>query len=372
MNGQWIGTYSGTNNGNLIANIDEFPEYFEGLIYLDESDPNLPSTSVLIRTPNKESKQQFTSLNIAPINPFTGSVDSWENVKKHYAEPVVIPTSAEIQVSHSKNQLSVSWITNIGTSGTSILNESEAKTPSKIVATELDWNSFKNQLVEIESRKFIFRGQSKPWRLQTSFHRTGRANLIRFINEDIQMLHKHLSARTRHLFNLDIPNENGAFYNLVQHHGYPTPLLDWSYSPYVAAFFAYKDITNKKSQQANRMEMVRITMFDKEAWRNDFNQLPYLVSFKPHLSINEFMAIENERMIPQQAVTTVTNIDDIETYIQSKETINSKKYLYAFDLPVIERPAVMNDLSRMGITAGSLFPGLDGACEELKERNFIF
>jgi len=26
----------------------------------------------------------------------------------------------------------------------------------------------------------------------------------------------------------------------------------------------------------------------------------------------------------------------------------------------------------MGITAGSLFPGLDGACEELRERFFEF
>jgi len=30
----------------------------------------------------------------------------------------------------------------------------------------------------------------------------------------------------------------------------------------------------------------------------------------------------------------------------------------------------MEDLSYMGITAGSLFPGLDGTCEELRERNF--
>jgi hypothetical protein len=30
----------------------------------------------------------------------------------------------------------------------------------------------------------------------------------------------------------------------------------------------------------------------------------------------------------------------------------------------------MHDLSAMGITAGALFPGLDGACEELRERFF--
>jgi len=40
------------------------------------------------------------------------------------------------------------------------------------------------------------------------------------------------------------------------------------------------------------------------------------------------------------------------------------------DLPVKERTLVMNELGYMGITAGSLFPGLDGACEELRERFF--
>ena len=30
----------------------------------------------------------------------------------------------------------------------------------------------------------------------------------------------------------------------------------------------------------------------------------------------------------------------------------------------------MQELSFMGITAGSMFPGIEGACEELKERMF--
>lgn len=75
-------------------------------------------------------------------------------------------------------------------------------------------------------------------------------------------------------------------------------------------------------------------------------------------------------MIPQQAASSVTNVDDIESYIQFCESQMGKTYLQAIDLPVRERDNVIQELRYMGITAGSMFPGLDGACEELKERNF--
>jgi hypothetical protein len=55
-------------------------------------------------------------------------------------------------------------------------------------------------------------------------------------------------------------------------------------------------------------------MFDQDAWRNDYNQFFHLSTGILHFSMSEFLAIENERMIPQQAVSAITNIDDIETY----------------------------------------------------------
>jgi hypothetical protein len=57
------------------------------------------------------------------------------------------------------------------------------------------------------------------------------------------------------------------------------------------------------------------------------------------------------------------------TYIRSKES-GGKSNLRAIDLAVADRRQAVRELSYTGITAGSLFPGLDGACEELKERNF--
>ena len=40
------------------------------------------------------------------------------------------------------------------------------------------------------------------------------------------------------------------------------------------------------------------------------------------------------------------------------------------DIPAKDREAAMRDLRFMGITAGSMFPSIDGVCEELRECNF--
>ncbi len=89
-----------------------------------------------------------------------------------------------------------------------------------------------------------------------------------------------------------------------------------------------------------------------------------------HVSVIEFLAIENERWIPQQSATTITNVDDIESYIKAREDKANCKYLTAIDISYKERNKIMEELGFMGITAGSMFPGLDGACEELREKFF--
>ena len=149
-------------------------------------------------------------------------------------------------------------------------------------------------------------------------------------------------------------------------------MLDWSRSPYVAAFFAYRTVTRQDAEKGTIDAKVRIHVFEHELWKATFPQFPQMLFPGPHLSVIEFVAIENERLIPQQGISTITNIDDVETYIRTQEGRSGKVYLAAFDLPAAERAKVMRELSYMGITAGSLFPGLDGACEELRERNFDF
>ena len=88
-----------------------------------------------------------------------------------------------------------------------------------------------------------------------------------------------------------------------------------------------------------------------------------------HVSLIEPVALENDRFVLQQAALIGTNIDDIETYL-ARMARGGALYVRAIDLPWSERDKIMMELHYMDISAGALFPGLDGACEELKEKNF--
>lgn len=65
-----------------------------------------------------------------------------------------------------------------------------------------------------------------------------------------------------------------------------------------------------------------------------------------------------------------TNVDDIEAYIEARETSSKKSYLKVFDLDVNERSTVLQQLGLMGISPGSLFPGIEGVCREYRDRHF--
>ena len=373
MRGQWLGTYSGTNTGTAIVDIDDMSNSFRGYAYLYDNNPALPNIRADINISKPPGNTLQARLPLLCIDRNTGVFTPWTAIASNYPHGTQFPTYADVQMSWTLTQLTASWVTDINTSALMTLPVTQAAAPSTYVplATVTNWAQFKQFAYGLEPDRYIFRGhENSNWRLRTSFHRAGRANLERFLTEDIPRLHKHLSARTNHVFDMRKPEEHGAFVSLAQHHGYPTPLLDWTRSAFVGVYFAYRKLRNSDAIKASVDQKVRVLIFDRERWISELIQLNTLAPAQPHFSLLDALAIENTRMIPQQGLSTITNVDDIESYIRRIEQDRQKSYLQVVDLPVNERSMVINDLQQMGITAGSMFPGLDGACETLKEQYF--
>lgn len=365
MKGQWIGTYQGSVEGKIMVNVDEVEDHYKAVAYINPTEKGIPISVAYIKTNNKDLEQKAVAY-INPVDPRTGYQRKWDEIKDLYPEGVSHSEKADVTIRLDGGKLHIDSTSDIGVVLSSTLTKPSEKDESKILGKKMSWSELKSYISGISKSKYLFRGQRKPWRLRTTFHRRGRYRISEFTAKDIKQLHQRLTAITSHLFDLSIPEQNGSFFNLVQHHGYPTPLLDWTYSPYVSAFFAFRDWPIGYSGNENS----RIYMFNFDAWQKNYPQIQNLDPPFPHLSVIDFIAIENPRVVPQQSVTTVTNIDDIEAYVLECEAASSNLYLEAIDIPASEREVAMSDLRFMGITAGSMFPGIDGVCEELKESNF--
>jgi hypothetical protein len=167
------------------------------------------------------------------------------------------------------------------------------------------------------------------------------------------------------VFDLSSPQQNGAFLNLAQHNGFPTPLLDWTHSPFVAAYFAFTNVDGTDPSAP-----VRIYAFNSKSYSRRYQQHQTITFTAPHFSIIEPLAIENERAVPQQGLLALTNLNDIEGYLLQQEKAASEQFLFAFDIPRAEAPKALRDLSLMGITQATLFPGIESICGEHRSKFF--
>jgi hypothetical protein len=295
MKGQWLGGYSGSTDGLIVVDVDETVDGFAGYALLDFDKPP-PQPFVAFETQTKAQDQRFSCAVAGVVG---GQVERADVLSSRFPS-YRLATRADVTLEWGTEQITLHWTTDIGTVGIATLPRSRATEPSTLPSQRMTWDAFKSHVSSLPFRAFAFRGQERKWRLRTSYHRTGRANLERFIQQDMQALHRHLRARTRHFFNLNVPDENGAFLNLIQHHGYPTPILDWTYSPFVAAYFAFSRIAaTAPAQSDDTTAEVRVLLLDTARCVAQFPPVPLLTRMGPHFSLMEFSSVENERMIPQ-------------------------------------------------------------------------
>ncbi|WP_081645287.1 FRG domain-containing protein [Sphingomonas phyllosphaerae] len=368
MNGQWLGELQDDEpKASIRIDLEDRGHGSFGNAYLFYPNGNLPGFQFPINLPS--APPYVTTVNATYLYPWGGVMTiaerkaDEERIRQMGWTP---PSAINVRMHEEGETLRIAWNNHDGRSGTVCLKKADTSTVSamKGCVDLKTWAHFRQWAISQSPKKYIFRGQRCPHKLVSSFHRTWRSDLHAWIMDDAERLYGAVADRLS--FPLQIGNlqHNAAIWSILQHHGYPTPMIDWSLSPFVAAYFAFEAAEKNGSAP-------RIFIFDREAWGRRYDRKHIIVDAAPdQIVVLETMAAANPRHVPQQSLTTVTNVADVESFIRRKEIEDGVSYLTVCDLPAASRPQIMRELELMGITYGSLFPGLDGICRDMKSLLF--
>jgi hypothetical protein len=243
---------------------------------------------------------------------------------------------------------------------------------AELVTHQCDsWSDFKEWTDTIRRQGLItaFRGHgSKKFRLRTSLQRAGRHRLERYCAETLPEFQAHVEAVEGTRFNLSQAEDYLTLLGLAQHHGLPTPLLDWTRSPYVAAFFAFVDAVEWRDSRKDTH--VRIYGLSEDLIKRSTRSTLTLPSIRPYAATLRIGPLRNPRLYAQQGLFMVTNAKNVEHVLIEEGAAQGLEYLVAVDVPISAAIEALQDLSYMGLTAATMFPGLDGVCRMMKHSMY--
>lgn len=231
----------------------------------------------------------------------------------------------------------------------------------------------------------LFRGQADArWKLQTTLERrTEREfnvsqyceHVVRSVSEletftgarwnvpPFPELQREITDRSDSS-KVHLPNYDFLVY--LRHHGYPSPLLDWTESPYIAAYFAYMTASKRNPAVYCYIERPRLAKG--------------VMSGDPMISVRGPFVRADKRHFAQKAWYTVATTWDYQAkrhVFCPHELVFAKNdehqdVLVKLVLPARDRVGAMRKLNEYNINHFTLFQSEDALVKALESKHFDF
>jgi hypothetical protein len=240
-----------------------------------------------------------------------------------------------------------------------------------------------------EEKRWIFRGQADAdWGLESPLERLARRFSINF--NELSKMERGLVRKFQREASLYInakPKKKDLmqWLALMQHHGTPMRLLDWTYSFFVAVYFAFETFRPqsrcaiwmidyewlRKMTKESVPDSVRYLIESDEDLKK-FKTVNCLLKHSPPIStvcrLNPFHL--NKRLVLQQG-TFLAPGDVTRSFIDNLMVLSSSKtsrdhfVKLILDADLSFTKDAISELHRMNINRATLFPGLDGFATSL-------
>lgn len=194
--------------------------------------------------------------------------------------------------------------------------------------------------------KTVYRGHAdSDWELMPSIGRhytSDWKDVLKIERESLSELKKKSVPYLIHR-----PENDIEWLSLMQHHGLSTRLLDFTTNPLIALFFATDPAIK------NNGKLITVT------YTNTYKKSPNTDVFKHSNSFSYHPPHITERIIGQSGCFV---------YSHTPNRSLNEKQVTSLEILKSNKMAIREELMQLGISHASLFPGIDGVCNDLNEN----